>query len=158
MDIVSPIVRSRMMSGIKGKNTRPELLIRKILFSAGYRFRLHRRDLPGVPDMVLPKYQAVIFVHGCFWHMHEGCRFAKLPSSSKQFWHLKLSGNRERDCRNVDRLMKAGWRVLVVWECMTRSESSCKTLPRRLESWLKGHRRFAELPARLPKAEMLCSR
>jgi len=152
MDIVSSTVRSRMMSGIRGKNTRPELLIRRILFAAGYRFRLHRKDLPGTPDIVLSKYRAVIFIHGCFWHMHDGCRFAKIPSSRKQFWRKKLAGNRERDRRSIDELMAAGWRVLVVWECMTRSETSCNALPRRLDSWLQGRRRFAELPAHIRKS------
>jgi len=152
MDIVSPTVRSRMMSGIRGKNTRPELLIRRILFAAGYRFRLHRKDLPGTPDIVLSKYRAVIFIHGCFWHMHDGCRFAKIPSSRKQFWRRKLAGNRERDRRSIDELMAAGWRVLVVWECMTRSETSCNALSQRLDSWLQGRRQFAELPAPIRKS------
>ncbi len=153
MDVVSPTVRSRMMSGIRGKNTRPELLIRKILFAAGFRFRLHRRDLPGMPDIVLPKYRAAIFVHGCFWHMHEGCRYAKLPSSNERFWQKKLAGNRKRDRKNIGLLMDAGWRVLVVWECMTRVERLCESLPGKLASWLHGRSRFAHLPASPPKAD-----
>lgn len=142
-----------MMSGIRGKNTRPELLVRKILFAAGFRFRLHRRDLPGMPDIVLPKYRAAILVHGCFWHMHEGCRYAKLPSSNVRFWRKKLARNRERDQKNIDLLMDAGWRVLVVWECMTRVERLCEALPGKLESWLHGRSRLAKLPASPPKAD-----
>ena len=89
VDIVSPAVRSRMMAGIQGKNTRPEVWVRKTLHAAGYRFRLHRRDLPGAPDIVLPGRKIAIFVHGCFWHMHGGCRLAKLPSTRTEFWQAK---------------------------------------------------------------------
>lgn len=142
-----------MMSGIRGKDTRPELLIRRILFASGFRFRLHRRDLPGMPDIVLPKYRAAIFVHGCFWHMHEGCRYAKLPSSNEQFWHEKLGSNRERDRKNINLLMEAGWRVLVVWECMTRVEAPYEELPGQLASWLLGCSRFAQLPAKTPRSD-----
>lgn len=152
MDVVSPTVRSQMMSGIRGKNTRPELLVRKILFATGFRFRLHRRDLPGMPDIVLPKYRAAIFVHGCFWHMHEGCRYAKVPSSNKEFWRNKLASNRERDRTSIDQLTDAGWRVLVVWECMTRGDRRWETLPGKLASWLQGRSRFAQLPASPPRA------
>ncbi len=158
MDIVSPTVRSSMMSGIRGKNTRPELLIRKILFSSGHRFRLHRRDLPGVPDIVLPKYHVAIFVHGCFWHMHEGCRLARIPSSNHQFWALKLAGNHDRDQKNIRNLLKAGWRVLVVWECMTRNASLRENLPQWLVAWLNGLSRFAEIPAKSPDSDFLYDR
>lgn len=145
-DIVTPEKRSKMMAGIRGKNTRPELLVRQLLFSAGYRFKLHRRDLPGIPDIVLPRYRVAILVHGCFWHVHAGCRYAKLPSSNREFWQSKLQGNRERDQRNIRLLMEAGWRVLVVWECNTRVELLSANLAKSLTSWLKGRQRFAELP------------
>lgn len=96
-DVVSPEVRSRMMAGIKGKNTRPELQIRRLLFAAGYRFRLHRRDLPGTPDIVMPGKRIAIFVHGCFWHGHQGCKLAKIPSTRTDFWTTKIQANSLRD-------------------------------------------------------------
>ena len=105
------------MSGIRGKNTRPEIQIRKLLHAAGYRFRLHRRDLPGNPDIVLPRYHIAIFVHGCFWHGHENCQLFRLPKSRTEFWEKKISGNVERDKRNIEDLLEQGWRVLLVREC-----------------------------------------
>ncbi len=122
VDIVSPEVRSKMMRGIRGKDTKPEILLRKLLFSKGFRFRLHRRDLPGTPDIVLPKWNAVIFVHGCFWHRHSGCSFATTPSTRRKFWKRKLDANKERDVRNRDTLLSEGWRVATVWECVLRRE------------------------------------
>lgn len=119
VDIVDKATRSRMMAGIGGKNTRPEMAVRKHLFAAGFRYRLHRRDLPGRPDIVLPKYKTVIFVHGCFWHRHAGCRFAATPATHAQFWQEKLDGNVKRDRRSARALRAAGWRVLRVWECRT---------------------------------------
>ncbi len=115
-DIVSPAVRSRMMAGIRGKDTRPELLIRKGLFARGLRYRLHDRKLPGKPDLVLPRYRAVVMVHGCFWHAH-GCALFKWPSSNVKFWREKISRNKEVDRRNRAALERAGWRVLTIWEC-----------------------------------------
>lgn len=135
-DVVSRETRSRMMSGIRGKDTKPELLVRKALFAAGFRFHLHRRDLPGVPDIVLPGKRVAIFVHGCFWHMHEGCRNAKLPSTRPDFWREKLRRNVERDRENVDALVGLGWRVLVVWECSTREKGAESALPFALASWI----------------------
>ncbi len=120
MDIVDAATRSRMMSGIRGKNTKPELTIRRLLHAAGFRFRLQRKDLPGKPDIVLPKYKVVILVHGCFWHMHDGCHYYRLPTTRTEFWKNKLGGNRLRDSRNIALLNEAGWRVLVVWECAVR--------------------------------------
>lgn len=119
MDRVSPAVRSRMMSGIRGKDTRPELIVRSYLHRAGLRFRLHDRTLPGRPDIVLPRHRAVVLVHGCFWHHHAGCRFAYMPKSREAFWRHKLSANVLRDQQNEDALRQAGWRVFVVWECET---------------------------------------
>lgn len=117
MDIVTREQRSRMMSGIKGKNTRPELMLRSALHAQGFRFRLQRKDLPGKPDIVLPKYKTLIFVHGCFWHRHPGCKYAYTPKSNVEFWINKLEGNVRRDRLNEKKLEDMGWRVLIVWEC-----------------------------------------
>jgi len=116
-DIVDRATRSRMMSGIKGKNTRPEILVRSFLHRQGLRFRLHVRNLPGRPDLVFPRHRAVVQVHGCFWHQHLGCRFAYMPSSNRAFWRAKLRGNSARDSRNDKALRDLGWRVFTVWEC-----------------------------------------
>lgn len=116
-DIVDQQTRSRMMSGIRGKNTRPEILVRKFLHGQGFRFRLHNRKLPGSPDLVLPKYRSVVFVHGCFWHRHRGCHLAATPRTNTDFWITKLEKNVERDARNRGLLEAAGWTVFVVWEC-----------------------------------------
>lgn len=105
------------MSRIKGYDTQPEIAVRSMLHRMGYRFRLHREDLPGTPDIVLPKYDAAIFVHGCFWHRHEGCRFAYTPKSRVGFWENKFQKNVERDSRQRSELEESGWRVKVVWEC-----------------------------------------
>lgn len=117
MDIVSPENRSRMMAGIKGKNTKPELVVRKLVHGMGFRYRLYRRDLPGSPDLVFPRLNKVIFVHGCFWHRHPGCRFAYTPKSNTQFWLNKLGGNTRRDGQAMLALDALGWQVLTVWEC-----------------------------------------
>ena len=110
------------MSGIQSKNTKPEMLVRRYLYAQGFRYRLHTRELPGSPDLVLPKYRVVIFVHGCFWHRHANCRFATQPSSNIERWETKFQINVERDARNVAALQAAGWRVLVVWECELKRE------------------------------------
>lgn len=136
VDVVSPAVRSRMMSGIKGKNSQPEILIRKMLFSAGYRFRLHRRDLPGTPDIVLPGRKIAIFVHGCFWHAHEGCKYFKVPATRPEFWINKLQSNVGRDKRAFERLRTMGWRVLCIWECATRESETAKSLLKQMVSWI----------------------
>lgn len=117
VDIVNRETRSRMMSGIRGKNTTPELLVRKYLHGRGLRFRLHAKNLPGKPDLVFPKYKAVVFVHGCFWHQHPRCKLATMPASNVEFWKQKLGANRERDQRNKRMLKALGWSVLTVWEC-----------------------------------------
>jgi DNA mismatch endonuclease, patch repair protein len=116
-DVVDPATRSRMMAGIKGKNTKPELLVRRYLHGCGLRYRLHVRELPGKPDLVFPKYKTVVFVHGCFWHQHPRCKFAVMPASNVEFWKQKLGANRERDQRNKRKLRALGWRVLIAWEC-----------------------------------------
>lgn len=116
-DIVDAATRSRMMSSIRGKDTGPEMIVRKFLHSRGFRYRLHVRDLPGRPDIVLPRYRTVIFVHGCFWHQHTNCRDAVTPKSNRTFWKTKLDGNVERDRRNLTALRSGGWRCLTIWEC-----------------------------------------
>jgi len=120
-DVVSPEKRSRMMSGIRGKDTKPERLVRSYLHRAGLRFRLHAR-LPGRPDIVLPKHHAVVFVHGCFWHRH-GCRFTTTPATRTAFWNAKFADNVRRDARVQEQLAAAGWRVFVVWGCETDPSS-----------------------------------
>lgn len=143
-DIVEPHVRSRMMSGIKGKNSKPEVLVRRLLFAAGLRFRLHRRDLPGTPDIVLPGRRIAIFVHGCFWHAHTGCRYFKLPSTRPEFWSAKLQGNAERDQKAIASLMSSGWRVLCIWECATR-EVPQQQLGELILAWIHSEQLFAEI-------------
>lgn len=109
-----------MMSGIKGKDTGPELAVRRYLHAAGLRFRLHDKLLPGRPDLVLPKFRSVVFVHGCFWHRHEGCRYATSPATRPDFWSKKFSRNIQRDIDNDRALRMAGWQVLTIWECQAR--------------------------------------
>ena len=109
--------RSRNMSAIKSKNTKPEIKVRKILHSMGYRFRLHSKDLPGSPDIVLPKYKTVIFVHGCFWHRHENCKYASTPKTRKEFWNKKFTENKKRDSEIQEKIKILDWRSVVIWEC-----------------------------------------
>jgi DNA mismatch endonuclease, patch repair protein len=116
-DVVDRATRSRMMSGIRGKDTKPEMVVRRHVHAAGLRFRLHDRKLPGRPDLVLRRHGAVVFVHGCFWHQHPGCRFAVMPKQNQAFWKDKLERNALRDLRRAAALEADGWRVLTVWEC-----------------------------------------
>jgi len=116
-DTLSPQERSKRMSLIRDTGTTPEMKLRRLVHGMGFRYRLHVRDLPGKPDLVFPSRRAVIFMHGCFWHRHEGCRLARLPKSNLDFWGPKLEANRKRDSRNQGRLKDLGWRVLIVWEC-----------------------------------------
>ena len=132
-DTISEAKRSWNMSRIKGKDTNPELVVRSTLHKMGYRFRLHRKDLPGKPDIVLPKYKTVIFVHGCFWHQHKGCKFSYKPKTRKKFWEEKLNRNVERDGEAIAKLATLGWTVLVVWECETKD---LETLERMLRGFL----------------------
>jgi len=119
-DVHSKEIRSYNMSRIRSGNTKPEELIRKYLFSRGLRYRKNDKRLPGKPDLVFPKYRVVIFVHGCFWHKHTGCRYFVLPETNAEFWDAKLEGNRQRDERDTAQLRASGWRVIVVWECELR--------------------------------------
>lgn len=148
-DIVSPDVRSRMMSGIRGTNTKPEMLLRKGLHALGFRFRLHDRQLPGTPDLVFPKYRAVIFAHGCFWHGHD-CHLFRWPSSRPEFWQAKISRNRDVDARSSAALAAAGWRQCAVWECALKGRTR---LPpgeaiERCADWLRSDSPSAEIRGR----------
>lgn len=152
MDIVDKATRSRMMAGIRGRNTAPELALRKELHARGFRFRLHGRRLPGRPDLVFPKYHAVVLVHGCFWHRHSGCRYATTPSSNAAFWSAKFEGNIARDARILERLQQAGWRTAVVWECEMREGSAGVAAV--LASWLRSTKGQIEIPARMQGADL----
>lgn len=144
-DIVSPEVRSRMMSGIRGKNTKPEIFLRKALHAEGLRFRIHAK-LPGKPDMVFPKWNAALFVHGCFWHGHD-CHLFKWPQSRPEFWKAKISGNVARDQDNIVRLTEAGWRVGVVWECSIKGRTRLlpSTAISRCSNWIRSNKKTFEL-------------
>jgi DNA mismatch endonuclease, patch repair protein len=158
VDVVSPAKRSQMMAGIKGMNSLPELLVRKALFAMGYRFRLHRRDLPGTPDIALPGRKLAIFVHGCFWHAHSGCKYAKTPSSRKQFWTAKLEANVDRDRRNVEMLSTLGWRVLSVWECSTRNVEAITSLHEALRAWIESDAQLGEIEGPSGRSSNSCYR
>lgn len=148
MDVVDPKTRSRMMSGIRGKNTRPELLIRSGLHRKGFRFRLHVSDLAGKPDIVLPKYRAVVLANGCFWHGHEGCRFFKRPSTNAEFWRAKIKRNALNDRKALEALGADGWRVAVVWECALRKKSA-----EQLASLIDGLTEWLDSAEQIPAVE-----
>jgi DNA mismatch endonuclease (patch repair protein) len=122
------------MSGISGRDTLPELAVRRALHAAGLRFRVHKRDLPGSPDIVLSKLRSVVFVHGCFWHRHPQCRFATTPSTNRAFWLAKFKENTERDTRQVRRLRTLGWRVFVIWECKAYDDKHLASVIKRIRS------------------------
>ena len=124
MDIWSKEKRSEVMSKIRGKNTKPEVILRSHLFKEGFRFRIHKKNLPGKPDIVLSKYKTAIFVHGCFWHYHKDCREGRIPSTNSDFWKNKLQGNVAKDNRNVKDLEEMGWRVFTIWECEIEGDLS----------------------------------
>lgn len=121
-DVVDRATRSRMMSGIRGRDTKPELVVRKYLHAHGLRYRVAPKNLPGKPDIFLPKYRAVVFVHGCFWHRHEGCRYTATPATNPDFWQRKFNANVARDKRAYEQLAYLGWRVIVIWECELTTE------------------------------------
>lgn len=137
-DIVTAEVRSRMMSGIRGKDTRPEMIVRKALHAAGFRYRLHDKRLPGKPDLVFPRYSAVVFVHGCFWHGHD-CHLFRFPATRTDFLREKIAGNVERDRQAVNQLRGTGWRVGTVWECALKGKTrlAAEEILRSLASWLQ---------------------
>lgn len=149
-DIVDSPTRSRIMSAIGQKDTRPERIIRSELHRRGFRFRLHGRGLPGSPDLVLPKHRAVIFVHGCFWHFH-GCKNSVLPKTRRKFWATKFTQNIERDVRKRAELISMGWRVLTVWECAVANEEKAARALDQATVWLVGGNRSLTIPARPSK-------
>ena len=126
-DIVTLEQRSKIMSMIKGKNTKPEMLVRSVCHELGLRYRLHRKDLPGKPDLVFPKHRLCVFVHGCFWHRHPGCKYAYTPKSRLDFWLPKLAKNVERDLDAQQALIVRGWRVVIIWECHTKNREVLRT-------------------------------
>jgi DNA mismatch endonuclease (patch repair protein) len=135
MDVFTPEKRSEVMSRIRGRNTKPELIVRSMLHQLGYRFTVNgpkNKQLPGRPDIVLPKYDTVIFVHGCFWHGHEYCAFFRLPKSRTEWWTAKIEGNRARDLRNEAALREVGWHVITIWECAVKTIAAREWLWRRL--------------------------
>lgn len=135
-DIVDQQTRSRMMSGIRGKDTKPELALRRALHARGFRFRLHSKKVDGRPDLVLPKYRAIVFVHGCFWHRHEGCRYATTPATRSEFWQAKFAANVARDSSVRGALLDEGWRVATIWECALRKPEQVSVAADRLAEWL----------------------
>lgn len=137
-DVVDSKTRSRMMSGIRGKDTEPELIIRKKLHALGFRYKLHDKKLPGKPDMVFPKYKAVIFVNGCFWHGHN-CHLFKWPSSREEFWRNKITRTQEKDKENIEKLLQGGWRILQIWECAIKGKErlSIDEIIEKTAFWLK---------------------
>lgn len=137
MDILTPAQRSVLMSSIRGKDTKPELTVRRIAHALGYRFRVHRRDLPGNPDVVFPRLRKIVFVHGCYWHRHASCQYAYVPKSNTAFWKQKFDANVARDKHSVAELEKISWEVLIIWECETRDEGK---LACRLAAFLKTRR------------------
>ncbi|WP_270374173.1 very short patch repair endonuclease [Marinicauda sp. Alg238-R41] len=146
-DVVSKEKRSEMMAGIRGKNTKPEMIVRRGLHGLGYRFRLHRRDLPGNPDIVLPKYNAAIFVQGCFWHGHD-CHLFRWPKSRENFWRDKIEANSVRDAAAFVALSREGWRVAQIWECATKGKEKLPhtVLLDRVSEWLHSNQQTAEFP------------
>lgn len=126
-DIYSKEKRSEVMAAVKGRNTGPERQVRRLVHAMGFRFRLHRRDLPGSPDLVFPRFRKVVFVHGCFWHRHADCRRATLPTSNQETWKRKFERNVERDAENIRSLNAYGWTVLVIWECELRNPEKVAT-------------------------------
>ena len=143
-DTVSPAKRSQMMSLIRSKDTKPELVIRKGLHRLGFRYRLHNNKLPGSPDLVFSKYNAICFIHGCFWHGHEDCNLYRLPKSRVAFWRDKIQNNKERDKRNIDYLLANGWRVCIIWECSIKGKTrlDIDELITIVANWIKSSNRY----------------
>ena len=149
MDKFDPVKRSELMSRIRAKNTKPELKVRKMLFALGFRFRLNDRKLPGVPDIVLKKYRAVVFVHGCFWHGHEGCKKSTIPATHREFWSEKLERNKQRDKEVKAELLQEGMRVLVIWECACKKRYESELAAEMSSFLLDFTRRYAEIDEKL---------
>ncbi len=137
-DVHSSETRSYNMSQIRSTNTKPELIVRKHLFAEGFRYRLHRKDLPGKPDIVLPKYNTVIFVHGCFWHGHESCKYFVIPKTKTEWWLKKINRNKELDIESIEKLKKDKWKVIVLFECQLKKKNMLSTLENIIRK-LKNH-------------------
>ncbi len=133
-DTVDPAKRSEIMSRVPSRDTKPELIVRRIAHRLGFRYRLHRKDLPGSPDIVFPKHRSVVFVHGCFWHRHPGCKYASNPATRAEYWERKFRDNVARDARNEALLRELGWRVMVIWGCETKDREA---VAERLSSYLR---------------------
>lgn len=144
VDIVSPSVRSRMMAGIRGKDTAPELLIRRALFARGLRYKLHDKMLPGKPDLVFPRFRAAVFVHGCFWHAHD-CTLFRLPGTRTEWWREKLARNQANDIRHMAALRESGWRVATVWECALRKRDRIDSVADELAEFVRGQQPMLEI-------------
>lgn len=144
-DIVDQQTRSRMMAGIRGKDTKPELALRRALHARGFRFRLHSKAVHGRPDLVLPRYRAIVFVHGCFWHRHESCRYATTPSTRQEFWQAKFTANVARDEAVHAKLLEDGWRVATVWECALRRSDQVSATADLLSAWLQSNERQLQI-------------
>ena len=151
-DTVSPEVRSRMMAGIRRRDTKPEWAVRRHLHARGFRYRLDVRKLPGSPDIVLSRHRAAIFVHGCYWHRHPGCRYATTPKSNAAFWKGKFDRNVERDAAAIGALEEAGWRVAVVWECGLRRDRLADSLDL-LDAWIREGEGGIVVPEIPPRAD-----
>lgn len=145
-DVLTPDQRSLCMSRIRGVNTRPEQVIRKALFANGFRYRLNVATLPGKPDLVLHRYRACIFVHGCFWHGHE-CHLFRWPGTNRQFWETKITTNRTNDSRTIESLISEGWRVLTIWECAIKGKERIpiEQISQRIQRWLLSNRKRSEV-------------
>lgn len=145
VDIVDARTRSQMMSNIRGKDTKPELALRRALHARGFRFRRHVKNVSGRPDIVFPKYRAVVFVHGCFWHRHAGCRYATVPKSRTEFWNKKFAANVSRDAAVHENLTGSGWRVAIVWECAMRNQEILTQTAEQVAMWLESEEPSLEL-------------
>jgi DNA mismatch endonuclease (patch repair protein) len=150
IDVVDKVTRSRMMAGIRGKDTKPELELRRALHREGLRYRLHVAGLPGRPDIVLPRHHAIVEVRGCFWHRHEHCTFCTTPASNAGFWKVKFGETVKRDKLNLEALRKLGWKVAIVWECSIKSEGA-EAIAGRVTAWLQSGRSFKEISSRSAK-------
>lgn len=150
-DMVSPNIRSSMMSGIRGKNTRPEIAVRKEMFRRGYRYRIHAKELPGNPDIVFPRFRAVVFIHGCFWHGHD-CPLFRMPSTRTEFWKAKIDLNRKNDRKSFDALLAFGWRIATIWECSMKGKKKqgISDVVDELEGWLSGQATTLEIRDAVP--------
>lgn len=150
-DIKTKEQRSYNMSRVRSTETKPEQILRSALHKAGFRFRKNVKDLPGKPDIVLPKYKTVVFMHGCFWHGHLGCKKAKLPATQTEFWKTKIEGNIERDKQSILLLQKQSWRIAIIWECAIKNKHALSETTERLVSWLKSDDLFLETPESVKK-------